>query len=103
MSELLSILFAAIFASAVGLNHTAAGSAKTEQNGEKMEQLNARPGFKHAENKANSDYKASIVDCKKRPSSEKKSCLKEAKAVNVTTIVAAKQIAATAATSSAGQ
>ena len=103
MSELLSILFAAIFASSMGLNHVAAGNTKMEQNGERTGQLNARLGFKQAENKANSDYKASIVVCKKMPSSEKKVCLDEAKVVNVKAIDAANQTAITATTSSAGQ
>ncbi len=103
MSELLSILFAAIFASSMGLDPAAASNTKTGQNGEKMGQLDARLGFKQAENKANSDYKASIVDCKKKPSDEKKVCLDEAKAVNEKTIAAAKQTAVTAIASSAGQ
>ena len=103
MSELLSILFAAIFVSSMSLNHSAADNTKTGQNGEQIVQLNARLGFKQAENKANSEYKASIVDCRKKPSSEKKVCLDEAKAVNAKTIVALKQTAITATTSSVVQ
>jgi len=103
MSELLSILFAAVFASSMGLNHAAAGNTKLEQNGERTGQLNARLGFKQAENKANAEYKASIVDCRTKPSSEKKVCLDEAKAVNAKTIVALKQTAITATTSSVVQ
>lgn len=93
MSELLSILFAAIFASSMGLNHAAADNKKTEQNVEKLGPSNARLDFKQAENTANSVYKTSIIDCKKKPFSEKKICLDKAKAVNEKTIVAAKQTA----------
>lgn len=103
MSELLSILFAAIFASSMGLHHVASENTKTGQNGENMAQLSARLSFKQTEIKANSDYKGAIVDCKKKPSSEKKVCLEEAKALNVKTIVAAKQNAAIATHASAGQ
>ena len=103
MSELLSILFAAIFASSMGLNNVAAGNTETEPNGEKMGQSNTRLDFKQAENKANREYQASIADCRKKPSSKKRACLDEAKAVNEKAIVAAKQTAITTTDSSAGQ
>ena len=103
MSELVSILFAAIFASSMGLNHAAAGNMKTEPNVERPGLLNVRPDFKHAENIANLVYKASIVACKKKPASEKAVCLNEAKTVNEKAIAAAKQTATTTTASSAGQ
>jgi hypothetical protein len=103
MSELLSILIAAIFASSMGLNHVAADTTKAEQSGEKMGSSNAKLDLKQAENTANSIYKASIVECKKKPSSEKKVCLEEAKVLNAKTIGAAKQTVTTAIASSTGQ
>ena len=103
MSELLSILFAAIFASSMGLNHSAAGRTNAEQSGEKIQPANARLEFKQAENTAHSVYKTSIIYCRKKPSSEKKVCQEEAKALNEKTIAAAKQIATVATASSAGQ
>jgi len=103
MSELLSILLAAIVASSMGLHHAAADNTKTEQSREKLGPSNTRLDFKQAENIANSAYKASIIDCKKKPSSEKRVCLDEAKAVNEKSIVAAKQRVITVTASSAGQ
>lgn len=103
MSELLSILFAAIFASSMGLNNVAADNTKAEQSGEKMGPSNAKFDLKQAENTANSIYKASIIDCKKKPSPEKKVCLEEAKALNEKTIGTARQTATTAIASSIGQ
>lgn len=103
MSELLSIVFAAIFASALGLNYTAASNTKTGPNGEKPGPANARLDFKQAESTANSVYKTSIIDCKKKPSPEKKICLDEARAVNSKAIETAKHTAITTTASSAGQ
>ena len=102
MSELLSIVFAAVFASSMGLNYAAAGDAKTGLSESKPVPANPRLGFKQAESAANSVYRTSIIDCKKKPSPEKKVCLDGARAVNATAIETAKHTAITTA-SSAGQ
>ncbi len=95
MSELFSILFAAIFASSIGLDGAAERSAKAEikaeQHGVMEKKLSARLDFKQAENRANADYKASISVCRKKPAAEKKACLEEAKTINEKAIVAAKE------------
>lgn len=98
MSELLSILFASMFASAMGLNNTAENgtaelNAKAEIQAEQprvAEKLSPTHDFKQAKKMANSDYKAAIALCRKSRA-EKKACLEAAKAINGESIASAKE------------
>ena len=99
MSELLSILFASIFASAMGLNgavekgtveRNAKAEIKTGQPGVAEKKMSARHDFKQAEKLANADYKAAIAVCRKNATG-KKGCLETAKAINGGAIASAKE------------
>ena len=94
MNELLSALIVSIYTAALSLggspaSHTYA-DAKVTALGEAEMKVDARIAFKRIENQSNTDYKAAIADCKKRPSAERPACVEDAQAVNDKEIFAAK-------------
>ena len=94
MSDFLSALIAAAYSAVMSLGALASGSTDAEVKARKVGvsevRMEARNAFKRAENKANVDYQSAIVDCKKKPSAEKRVCLEEAKAANDHAITDAK-------------
>ena len=89
MTELLSILIASIFATVIGIG--VSSTASRTQGKALMTKMNAKLDFKLAESRADADYKAAISACRRKTSIDKMRCLDDAKNVNATLIVAARE------------
>jgi hypothetical protein len=89
MVELLSLLIASFLATSIGIGVlTARGKVQDDRATAKM---NAKLDFKHAENRADADYKIAISVCKKKSPPDKMRCLDDAKNVNARLLLAAKE------------